>query len=292
MKKFPLLNKIAIISGGSEGLGFEISKKFILAGASITICSRNKNNLKSAQFKLKKLLNKNQKLLAISADVSKEKDVAKVIKMTIQKLGNCSILVNNAGIYGPKNKIEKTNWKEWKKTIEINLFGSVLMCRGLVDHFKKQKYGKIIQLSGGGATSPLPYLSAYAASKAAVVRFAETLAKEVAEYNINVNSISPGPLNTKMLDEIIKAGPDKVGLDTYNKSIDQKKSGGSPLSKASDLAVFLASPQSDGITGKLISAIWDKWEDWPKYINKITNSDVYTLRRIVGKDRNFFKGDK
>ena len=292
MKKFPLHNKIAIISGGSEGLGFEISKKFILAGASITICSRNKNNLKSAQFKLKKLLNKNQKLLAISADVSKEKDVAKVIKMTIQKLGNCSILVNNAGIYGPKNKIEKTNWKEWKKTIEINLFGSVLMCRGLVDCFKKLKYGKIIQLSGGGATSPLPYLSAYAASKAAVVRFAETLAKEVAEYNINVNSISPGPLNTKMLDEIIKAGPDKVGLYTYNKSIDQKKSGGSPLSKASDLAVFLASPQSDGITGKLISAIWDKWEDWPKYINKITNSDVYTLRRIVGKDRNFFKGDK
>ena len=223
MKKFPLHNKIAIISGGSEGLGFEISKKFILAGASITICSRNKNNLKSAQFKLKKLLNKNQKLLAISADVSKEKDVTKVIKMTIQKLGNCSILVNNAGIYGPKNKIEKTNWKEWKKTIEINLFGSVLMCRGLVDHFKKQKYGKIIQLSGGGATSPLPYLSAYAASKAAVVRFAETLAKEVAEYNINVNSIAPGPLNTKMLDEIIKAGPDKVGLDYYSRSIDQKK---------------------------------------------------------------------
>ena len=292
MKEVPLHNKIAIITGGSEGLGFEIAKKFILAGASIAICSRNKNNLKSAKFKLKKLLNKNQKLLTISADVSKEKDVAKVIKMTIQKLGNCSILVNNAGIYGPKNKIEKTNWKEWKKTIEINLFGSVLMCRGLVDCFKKLKYGKIIQLSGGGATSPLPYLSAYAASKAAVVRFAETLAKEVAEYNINVNSIAPGPLNTKMLDEIIKAGPDKVGLDTYNKSIDQKKSGGSPLSKASDLAVFLASPQSDGITGKLISAIWDKWEDWPKYINKITNSDVYTLRRIVGKDRNFFKGDK
>ena len=212
--------------------------------------------------------------------------------MTTQKLGNCSILVNNAGIYGPKNKIEKINWKEWKKTIEINLFGSVLMSQGLIDQFKKQKYGKIIQLSGGGATSPLPYLSAYAASKAAVVRFAETLAKEVAEYNININSLAPGPLNTKMLDEIIKAGPDKVGLDYYSRSIDQKKSGGSSLSTASDLAVFLASPLSDGITGKLISAIWDKWEDWPKYINKIRNSDVYTLRRIVGRDRNFLKGDK
>ena len=292
MKILPLLNKIAIITGGSEGLGFEIAKKFILAGASIAICSRNKKNLKSAELKLKKLLNKNQKLITIVADISKENDVKKLIKITIQKLGDCSILVNNAGIYGPKNKIEKTNWKEWKKTIEINLFGSVLMCKELINHFKKKRYGKIIQLSGGGATNPLPYLSAYAASKAGIIRFSETLANEVANYNISVNAIAPGALNTRMLDEVIKAGPDKVGIDFYKRSVNQKKTGGTPLSSASDLAVFLASPQSDGITGKLISAIWDKWEDWPKYINKIRNSDVYTLRRIVGRDRNFFKGDK
>lgn len=292
MKELPLLDKIAIITGGSEGLGFEIAKKFILAGASIIICSRNKNNLKSAEFKLKKLLNKNQKLLTIVADVSKEKDVKKLIKITIQKLGDCSILVNNAGIYGPKNKLEKTNWKEWKKTIEINLFGSVLMCKELINHFKKKKYGKIIQLSGGGATNPLPYLSAYAASKAAIIRFSETLANEVAKYNISVNSIAPGALNTRMLDEVIKAGPDKVGIDFYKRSVNQKKNGGTPLSNASDLAVFLASSQSDDITGKLISALWDKWEDWPKYADRIMNSDVYTLRRIVGKDRGFFEGDK
>ena len=292
MKILPLLDKIAIITGGSEGLGFEIAKKFILAGASITICSRNKKNLKSAEFKLKKLLNKNQKLLTIVADISKETDVKKLIKITIQKLGDCSILVNNAGIYGPKNKLEKTNWKEWKKTIEINLFGSVLMCKELINHFKKKRYGKIIQLSGGGATNPLPYLSAYAASKAAIIRFSETLANEVANYNISVNAIAPGALNTKMLDEVIKAGPDKVGIDFYKRSVNQKKNGGTPLSNASDLAVFLASSQSDDITGKLISALWDKWEDWPKYSDKIMNSDVYTIRRIVGKDRGFFEGDK
>ena len=292
MKILPLLNKIAIITGGSEGLGFEIAKKFILAGASITICSRNKKNLKSAEFKLKKLLNKNQKLLTIVADISKENDVKKLIKITIRKLGDCSILVNNAGIYGPKNKLEKISWKEWKKTIEINLFGSVLMCKELINHFKKKRYGKIIQLSGGGATNPLPYLSAYAASKAGIIRFSETLANEVANYNISVNAIAPGALNTRMLDEVIKAGPDKVGIDFYKRSVNQKKTGGTPLSSASDLAVFLASSQSDNITGKLISALWDKWEDWPKYADKIMNSDVYTIRRIVGKDRGFFEGDK
>jgi 3-oxoacyl-[acyl-carrier protein] reductase len=292
MKKIFLHKKVAIITGASEGLGFEIAKKFILSGANVTICSRNKNNLETAKIILSNLLNKKQQIITVLADISRQQDVNKVIRTTIKKFGTCDILVNNAGIYGPKGKLEKLNWNDWKKTIEINLFGSILMCRGLIDHFKKKKYGKIIQLSGGGATNPLPYLSAYATSKAAIVRFAETLAEEVRDYNIDINSIAPGALNTRMLDEIIKAGAEKVGIDFYKRAIKQKKTGGTPLNNASDLAIFLASSHSDGITGKLISAVWDNWNNWPKYIDKISNSDVYTLRRIVGRDRGFFWGDK
>lgn len=287
-----LANKVAIITGASEGLGFEIAKKFILEGASITICSRNKRNLKLAKANLIKIINSNKKILAISADISKEADVKKVINFTIKKFGKCNILVNNAGIYGPKGKIENVNWKEWKKTIEINLFGSVLMCRILIKYFKKEKYGKIIQLSGGGATKPLPNLSAYAASKAAIVRFIETLAYEVRDLSIDINSIAPGALNTKMLDEVIKSGPNKVGSDYYKNALKQKKTGGTPISYAADLAVFLASSESNGITGRIISAVWDNWRVWPKHLKKISTSDVYTLRRIVGRDRGFFWGDK
>jgi len=290
-KKF-LANKVAIITGASEGLGFEIAKKFILEGANITICSRNKRNLKLAKESLIKILHSNQKILIIPADVSKQSDVKKIINLTIKKFGKCNILVNNAGIYGPKGKIENINWKDWKKTIEINLFGSILMCRHLIKYFKKKKYGKIIQLSGGGATNPLPNLSAYATSKAAIVRFMETLALEVRNFNIDINSIAPGALNTKMLDEVISSGPNKVGVDFYKRALKQKKTGGTSLNYGSELAVFLASSESDGISGRLISAVWDNWKEWPKHINKLSNSDVYTLRRIIGRDRGFSWGDK
>ena len=292
MKRKILANKVAIITGASEGLGFAIAKKFILEGANITICSRNKKNLKLAKESLIKILNSNQKILVVPADVSKQSDVKKIINLTIKKFGKCNILVNNAGIYGPKGKIENINWKDWKKTIEINLFGSILMCRYLIKYFKKQKYGKIIQLSGGGATNPLPNLSAYAASKAAIVRFMETLVLEVRDFNIDINSIAPGALNTKMLDEVIKSGPNKVGSDFYKRALKQKKTGGTSLNYGADLAVFLASSDSNGISGRLISAVWDNWKEWPKYINKLSNSDVYTLRRIIGRDRGFFWGDK
>ena len=292
IKKKLLSNKIAIITGASEGLGYEIAKRFIFEGASLTICSRNKKNLQIAKSNLIKILGVNQKILSISGDVSKQSDAKKIINLTFKKFGKCHILVNNAGIYGPKGKVDNINMKEWKKTIDINFFGSVLMSINLISYFKKKKYGKIIQLSGGGATNPLPYLSAYTVSKTAIVRFMETLAMEVRKFNIDVNSIAPGALNTKMLDEVIDSGPDKVGIDFYRRALRQKKTGGTPFKYAVDLALFLASSKSDGISGKLISALWDNWKEWPKYLNKLSKSDAFTLRRITGRERGFVKGDK
>jgi 3-oxoacyl-[acyl-carrier protein] reductase len=138
----------------------------------------------------------------------------------------------------------------------------------------------------------LPCLSAYAVSKAGIVRFIETLAEEVREFGIDVNAIAPGALNTKMLDEILEAGPDKVGKTFYDRAVKQKKDGGAPIELGADLALFLASSSSNGITAKLISAVWDNWKDWPNYIADLNTSDVYTLRRISGRDRGFSWGDK
>jgi 3-oxoacyl-[acyl-carrier protein] reductase len=166
------------------------------------------------------------------------------------------------------------------------------MSKELVPHFRSQGYGKIIQISGGGATNPLPMLSAYAVSKAAIVRFAETLAEELRGVGVDVNAISPGALNTGMLNEILEAGPEKVGQEFYERSLKQKLLGGAPLTRGAELAVFLASAKSDGITGKIISALWDKWEVWPAHILELDQSDAYTLRRIVGKDRGIDWGDK
>lgn len=287
-----LAGKKAIITGANQGLGLEIARKYVQAGADLMLCARNADLLERARVELAAMAGASQKIVAQVADVSSESDVQNVMTQTLQQLGGCHILVNNAGIYGPKGEIESVDWAEWVRTIEINVYGSVLMSRAVVPHFKAQGYGKIIQLSGGGATNPLPRISAYAVSKAAIVRFAETLAEELRGTGIDVNAIAPGALNTRMLDEIIEAGPGKVGKTFYERSHKQKETGGAPLEKGADLALFLASSTSDGITAKLISAVWDDWAHWPEHLQELSDSDTYTLRRITGRDRGLTWGDK
>jgi NAD(P)-dependent dehydrogenase (short-subunit alcohol dehydrogenase family) len=286
-----LLGKVAIVTGANQGLGLQIARKYASSGADLMLCARNEKLLEAATHEVTMLAGPGQKIICQVADVSNESDVNKLVAETIAQLGGCHILVNNAGVYGPKGEIESIDWADWIRAIEINIFGSILMSRAILPHFKMQHYGKIIQLSGGGATSPMPRLSAYAVSKAAIVRYAETLAEEVRGSGIDVNAIAPGALNTRMLEEILAAGPDKVGKDFYERSLRQKETGGAGLNKGADLALFLASSKSDGITAKLISAVWDNWQEWPKHLDQLSASDAYTLRRISGRDCGMEWGD-
>lgn len=281
----PLAGRAALITGASQGLGCAIAAAYLRAGASVAICARDEAALGQATAALGALAAPAQQIVALACDVSKPDDVARVVDAAIAALPQLDILVNNAGIYGPKGVVEDTDWDAWVQAIEINLFGSVLMCRSIIPHLKRRGYGKIVQLSGGGATAPMPRVSAYAASKAAVVRFAETIAQELAAHKIDVNCVAPGALNTRMLDEILAAGPQTVGDDLYRRLIKQKESGGASLDNAAALAVFLASRDSDGITGRLISAVWDPWRDLASHRDELAGSDIYTLRRIIPGDR-------
>jgi NAD(P)-dependent dehydrogenase (short-subunit alcohol dehydrogenase family) len=280
-----LAGRAALITGASQGLGLAIARAYLDAGAAgVCICGRDAGTLEHALSELAERAAPDQQVIGEVADVSRPDDVERLVKRAIERLGELTILVANAGVYGPKGRIDEVNWVEWKRALEINLFGSVLAARALVGHFTARGYGKIVQLSGGGATGPLPGLSAYAASKAAVVRFAETLAEELREHRVDVNAIAPGALNTRMLDEVLCAGPAGVGDAFYQKALEQQRSGGIPLDVGAKLAVFLGSAASDGITGKLLSAVWDPWPELPERRRDL-DSDVYTLRRIVPADR-------
>ncbi len=280
-----LAGRTAIITGASQGLGFEIAKKFVSEGANIMICARDEKKLREAQKELARIAGNAQQVHAQATDISKSEEVENLAKATLAAFGKIDILVANAAIHGTKGPIDQVDWDEWSHAIDINLKGTVLQCRAVLPHFKQKKYGKIIILSGGGATKPMPNLSAYAASKAGIVRFAETLAEEVKSFNIDVNSVAPGAMNTRLLDEILEAGPEKVGNDYYQQAIKQKNQGGTALSVGAELCHFLASAESDGVTGKLISAVWDPWKSLPNKLNELKNSDIYTLRRIVPEDR-------
>jgi NAD(P)-dependent dehydrogenase (short-subunit alcohol dehydrogenase family) len=287
-----LAGRRALITGANRGLGQEIARAFVSAGASVMLCARGAAELDATGQELAGKAREGQTVRWQVADVTQPIEVAAVVETAIRELGGLDVLVNNAGVYGPFGTIEEVDWAQWAQAIEINLLGSVIPIRAVLPHFKAQRHGKIIQLSGGGATNPLPRISAYAASKAAIVRLAETVAVECQGYGIDINSIAPGALNTRLLDDVLAAGPDRVGPDFYARAIRQKDEGGVPLARGADLVVLLASTASNGITGRLIAALWDDWRAWPDHLDDLAKSDVYTLRRITGRDRGFGWGDK
>ncbi|HEY4815552.1 MAG TPA: SDR family oxidoreductase [Chthoniobacterales bacterium] len=282
-----LRNVVSLITGASQGLGKAIAEALIREGAHVAVCARDAHRINEVGQELQQCAVAGQKVLAVAADVSSPDDMARLFVAIDNDLGSIDVLVNNAGVQGPKGPSEEVALGQWLRAIEINLVGTFVPARYAIMRMKAKGRGKIINLSGGGATKPMPRISAYAASKAAVVRLTETLAEELRDYGIQVNAVAPGALNTRMLAEVLAAGPDLVGKKAYQEAMEQEHAGGASLKRAADLCAYLASAQSDGITGKLISAVWDPWDSFYGLIPELEKSDVYTLRRIVPADRGF-----
>ena len=273
----------ALITGGSQGLGRAIAETFVREGASVMLCARDANLLEGTRSELAAFAQPGQKVLARTCDVSSEAQVNDLVAHTLAEFGAVHVLVNNAGVYGPLGPTESVPFAEWVRAVEINLYGVLLPCRALIPHFKAAGRGKIIIISGGGATNPLPNISAYAASKAAVVRLMETLSEELKPHGIDVNAVAPGALKTRMTQEVLDAGPERVGAAFYAKNVKWTEDGATPPALAANLCAYLASGGSDGVTGRLISAQWDPWKTL--HTHKDEFGDIYTLRRIVPEDR-------
>jgi 3-oxoacyl-[acyl-carrier protein] reductase len=280
-----LASENTLVTGGTVGLGRAIVEAFLHEGANVLFCARDGEAVAAVECELRASLRDGQKLVGVACDVSRAEEVDSMFQRFDQELGPLHALVNNAGINGPKGATESVDWRDFTRTIEINLYGTVLTCRAAISRMKTLGGGKIVNFSGGGATAPLPRFSAYAASKAAVVRLTETLAEELRDFHIEVNAIAPGAVNTRMFDEMLQAGPELVGEAQYRKLLRQADEGGVPPEKAAQLCVFLASAASDGLTGKLISAQWDPVAELPEHLEDLAGSDIYTLRRIVPGDR-------
>jgi 3-oxoacyl-[acyl-carrier protein] reductase len=287
-----LEGRFALVTGASQGLGAEIARHYVANGASVMLCARSADKLSDVQQGLVPLLAPRARVVTVTADVGEPGDVELMFTRLRAEFPRLDILVNNAGVYGPMGRIEDIDWNQWVDAFRINLFGLVSVSRAAMPMFRAQRYGKIINISGGGAANPMPAITAYAASKAGVVRFTESLALECRDDHIDVNAIAPGALVTRMMDQLLEAGPEKVGQPFFDRMRKIAAEGGTPLDVGAALCVFLGSSESDGITGKLIAAQWDRWQDWPNHLGELMSSDVYTLRRITGSDRNMEWGDR
>lgn len=279
-----LKDKVSIITGGSSGIGKAMAVAFSREGSHLVLASNIKEELEAAGREIQE--NSTARVATMLLDVSRPEDVKNLIEFTLAEFSDIDILVNCAGIYGPIGLITDIDAQAWKKAIDINLYGTFLAIQAVLPTMMKKNRGKIINMSGGGGASPLPRFSAYGISKAGVIRLTETIAQEISEYNIDINAIAPGAVNTRLLDQALAAG-EVAGKDFMAKSIRQKQDGGVPPERVAELALFLASNESDGLSGRLISLLWDNWKDAPKHLKEIRSSDIYTLRRIVPKERGY-----
>ena len=276
-----LNKKTIIITGGSLGIGFAVAKKCVEEGAQVIIAARNKIDLIKAHSEIMAMSELDHKYYVL--DISDQLQVKTFADWCINNFKEINGLVNCAGIYGPIGKTTEIDLIKFKDAININFLGTVYMCSIFAPLLKANTKKKIINYSGGGAASPFANFSAYATSKIAIVRFTENLSIELSEENIDINCVAPGFVITRLHNDTLELGPEVAGNNFYENTKKQIENGGVPPDKAADLTAFLLSGDSDGITGKFISAPWDKWET-EEFKNLLkSDKDFATLRRIDNK---------
>jgi NAD(P)-dependent dehydrogenase (short-subunit alcohol dehydrogenase family) len=286
-----MTSPVALITGGTRGLGATLVSRFWNEGYSLGISARQESHINQIIESLPK--RSGQQAFAFACDMAKPEEVQQFVDQVKLRFSSLKVLVNNAAIQGPIGPLSGNDFKLWEETLQVNLLAPVAICHGLVPFLKKSHLDtSIINLSGGGATGPRANFSAYATAKAGLVRFSETLAEELKSDSIRVNCIAPGAMKTDMLGEVLSNGESAAGNREFSIANKVFEEGGASMDRVADLLVFLASDQSRGITGKLISAVWDDWEHWPDHLEELASSDVYTLRRIAGRDRGLNWGDK
>ncbi len=273
-----LEGRVAVITGSGRGIGRAIALAYAREGANLALAARNESELQEAVSAVSEL---GAEALAVRTDVTSQKDTERLADRVVEQFGRIDLLVNNAGNSGPIGPLQGNDIADWVNTISVNLTGTFLVCRAIIPVMLEQSGGKIINLSGAGATNAWSNMSAYCSSKAAVVRLTEVLAQELDGKGITVNALGPGSVHTsmwdKMTDEAAQAGADFI----HQLGLRVTSGGGASIDECAELAVWLASDESGALTGRLISAATDNFRGLPPRIAEIMAGDAYTLRRAA-----------
>lgn len=263
---------VAIVTGGGRGIGRAIALRFAQEGAAVGVAARTTQEIDDTAAEISR---QGGRAIAVTADVSKPEDVDRLVGSTRTAFGTVHVLVNNAGVYLARGPLAKVDLREWMRVTEINLFGTMLCARAVLPLMIEQRRGKIINLVGAGAfSSATGGVTAYGTSKAAICRFTELLAAEVQEHNIQVNSMHPGFVITRMTEPQLLEYEGRSGQEHPNRRRAR------PPEMAAALAVFLASGETDDLTGRHLS-VADDWAALNDKMGAIMASELYTLRRVA-----------
>ncbi|MGA3282969.1 MAG: SDR family oxidoreductase [Verrucomicrobiota bacterium] len=264
-----------VITGSSSGIGKFLADSLAAKGHAVCRLARSPQDGFSFQ-----------------CDVSDWPALQNCVKGAARKWQKLDGLICCAAIQEPIGPAMEIDPAAWRFTLAANLDGTFFTIRAFYPLLRKTgRRAKIICFSGGGATGPRPNFAAYGVSKAGVVRLVETLAAEWRGQPLDINAVAPGAIFTRMTEQVLARGAAVAGKAEFERASRQSRDDDEQLKKVLGLIEFLLSSKSDGITGKLISAVWDPWEKLHEFKQDL-DSDIYTLRRIVPKDRGKAWGDK
>lgn len=267
-----LKDKGILITGAGRGIGKRLAIGFAAAGGRVGLLARSKAELDLVNLEIE---HAGGTALRIRTDVRDYEQLLAAVERMRINYGGVHVLVCSAAIQGPIGPLIDCPPKAWAETLEVNVLGVMNACKAVLPHMIERRSGKIIVLSGGGASTPRSNFSAYAASKAAVCRLVETLAEEVRDHNVQVNAMSPGGTYTHMTDEILRAG-ERAGWKDHEDAMQVRVTGGVSPEKQIKLALFLASERSNHVSGKLIHVK----DDWKRLEHSNVHPEIFTLRRV------------
>ena len=275
-----LKDQVVVVTGGGRGIGKAIVRACAMEGAKVAIAARSQKEVENTAAEIRAELK--VEVIGVACDVASMDQVVNLMETARAKLGPIDGVVAAAGIYGAIGPFDQIPFDEWSKAIDVNLLGTARTIHAVVPEMKKRKRGKIVLFSGGGQNG-IANFSAYTTGKGGIWRLTETLGEELAPFGIFLNALAPGNVNTQFLDDLLAAGPEKVGKDLYERSLKQKQQGAYPPEKAAKLAVHLLSDLAEGLYGRTLSAIWDDYENI-RDNRAVSRSDLYTMRRVVTED--------
>jgi NAD(P)-dependent dehydrogenase (short-subunit alcohol dehydrogenase family) len=270
-----LQNKVCLIVGATGAIGGAVARRFLQEGCRLALTYRKER----PGDLVEELGGDRRKASLYPLDITDWSQIQTTLQRVEADFSGIDVLVNCTGIIGPIGRLEDTDPGEWTRAMEVNLTGSVNLARAVLPALRRRGHGKIVFFSGGGAGYGRPYFTAYSSAKAGLVRFTESLAQELEDADIQVNAVAPGAIKSRMWDEMRSAG-EAGGPKLLEELRRMDETGGASADRAAALTAFLASDRSNRLTGRLVSAVWDDWENLDDNVEKVACSEVWTLRRV------------